>query len=525
MYKNKRPFESSYNLEGEILLSGRLKDIYEFLSLASRFAYKDIYLVTNQVLSKNPFTNNFLKYAISGKKPASHRFVTKIFILVRYYIKSFVRCFFFFCEYLQYEFSGTRFSASDNKKEIIVIDTFFLVDAILQSEKYKDSYLKGLDDILRRLNKNFVYLLNLPRPRKSFKIYRTIKILEKENVPLLTEYQLLTIWDILRTFVFIAVYPFHVFKFISCFQTDATDMKDLLKHTLVDTLDTVTFYDYLRYLQGRRISLLPYEKIKLVGWFENQSLHKCLYRGLREENKKTVIYGAQLFLYSSTALNLIVDEEEVPLGVVPDKILTNGSYYIPKVTCLNYIVGPSLRYGKIFTTVTRREKQRNILILLPYYDDDVKNILTLLGSANLPGEHLILKSHPATSVTKFAKLIPEGVKINDDDTYSLFEISKIVISSASGVLIEAVSLGIPVISVKNTERFDYNPLPDYGKGIVWDEVTNSEELNSKTYEFLRKWETNYEEIMAISHEYKEMFFSEPTEQNIIKAFDLHDYNN
>ena len=97
-------------------------------------------------------------------------------------------------------------------------------------------------------------------------------------------------------------------------------MKDLLKHTLVDTLDTVTFYDYLRYLQGRRISLLPYEKIKLVGWFENQSLHKCLYRGLREENKKTVIYGAQLFLYSSTALNLIVDEEEVPLGVVPDKI-------------------------------------------------------------------------------------------------------------------------------------------------------------------------------------------------------------
>ena len=26
----------------------------------------------------------------------------------------------------------------------------------------------------------------------------------------------------------------------------------------------------------------------------------------------------------------------------------------------------------------------------PYYDDDVKNILTLLGSANLPGEHLIL---------------------------------------------------------------------------------------------------------------------------------------
>ena len=38
---------------------------------------------------------------------------------------------------------------------------------------------------------------------------------------------------------------------------------------------------------------------------------------------------------------------------------------------------------------------------------------------------------------------------------------------------------------------------------------NSEELNSKTYEFLRKWETNYEEIMAISHEYKEMFFLNP----------------
>jgi hypothetical protein len=92
---------------------------------------------------------------------------------------------------------------------------------------------------------------------------------------------------------------------------------------------------------------------------------------------------------------------------------------------------------------------------------------------------------------------------------------------ASGTLLEAVSLGIPTIFIKDPQKFDGNPLPDYGKGVIWDEAINSEELKQKIDKLDQALTHNYPEITNFARFYKENFFCEPTEENIKKALDLY----
>ena len=50
-------------------LEGRIRKAFEFLSSINQTAYKDIYLLSNEVLSKNPLTNNFLSRFLQEEAP------------------------------------------------------------------------------------------------------------------------------------------------------------------------------------------------------------------------------------------------------------------------------------------------------------------------------------------------------------------------------------------------------------------------------------------------------------------------
>lgn len=111
---------------------------------------------------------------------------------------------------------------------------------------------------------------------------------------------------------------------------------------------------------------------------------------------------------------------------------------------------------------------------------------------------------------------------SEGDIYDMFKTTKIAISSESGSMVESACLGIPVISIKNIRSLNHNPLPSYGKGVVWDEVENAKGLNDMIAKFedTLNNENKYLKIKTIAQEYKRMFFCEPTDENIIKAYDL-----
>lgn len=497
-----------------------VKEAYDFLSGINKTAYSDKFLLSNQVLSKNPFSNNFLSRFLNNEEPGQLSIGSVVIKLLFYYLKNLRKFVLYLVEFIVYYLHPLRSKLSRNCDELILLDTFFIFEKIKASNNYVDSYFTGVKDVLDKKKKLYAYLPIFSCPRKFLNLGKITRIINKQNIPVICEYQLLSVRDLLYLLYFILTYPFHLIGF-----ANGLSRKDyascLLRNELMLTLDWLIVDSFSRYLQGRRIAGLPYKEIKVLSWYENQVKDKNLYKGLKEHSSKVKIYGAQLFLYSNAILNIIPDENEEVFGIIPDKIIVNGPAFIPEKTKINYHVGPSLRYSKIFSVVgSKRRSKENILTLLPYIKNDTENILQMISRLKNCPCPVRVKLHPAVSFEEVKRLVPSNVAIVKDDIYNLFESAKIIIGSASGTLVEAASLGIPVIVVKNNHMPNYNILPEYGKGLIWEEASTVEELTQNITKFESLIDKNLAEVASIANKYKEMFFCNPTEENIMKAFDL-----
>ena len=97
-------------------------------------------------------------------------------------------------------------------------------------------------------------------------------------------------------------------------------------------------------------------------------------------------------------------------------------------------------------------------------------------------------------------------------TYYLYKIKS---KTESGT-----AVGVSVIIVNSQTNLTSNPLIDFGKGEIWDEVDNEKELLIKLNQLQEFRKNNPERIDEISKFYKDNFFVEPTEENILKVFEL-----
>lgn len=499
----------------------RLAEARRILSEASRQGYQDIFLLSNRVLSKNPFTNNFLNRFMNNL-PAKRLSGAEIFAkLLRYYFSSAKKFCGYLLEFMVYRLNPVNFRpAADAHPQLILIDTYFILNKIEETGAFRDQYFSGLQDLLDKQKKHYAYLPVFVGPKKYLHLRRVLNILKRQKVPVLCEYGLLSFLDLARVIFFIGAYPFRVFGFLKKIPGADEYGAGLLRSELMDTIDTVTFDSFIRYLAGRKTAQLPYRNIEVISWCENQVISKNLYKGLRQAGRKVKIYGAQLFLYSRAHLNIPIDEDEESLGVTPDRVIVNGEFFIPGKTRLDYRVGPSLRYSRLFTYTVTPGPKNDILALLPYSKEDTENILAILRPlAGLPGR-LLIKSHPAVPVSGLQNLLPQGAAIVEGDIYKLFETAGIIISSASGTLVEAASLGIPAIVVKNTNGINYNPLPEYGRQVIWHEASSAAEVQQLIAGLREELQRNPEKIQNIAREYKRMFFVAPSEEMIAAAFDL-----
>jgi len=507
-----------------IHFENEIKEIHRFLSSVNKSAYKDIFLIANPVLSKNPYTSNYLDYFLNKNCPKNISFHGRTWKLTKYYIKSLAHFGMYLLRFFIFYLSSVSFRFNHDRNELVLVDVFFMVEKIDEARYFRDTFFPGLEKLLINGKKNYAYLpffYASSYNKNPFEFQRCLAILRNGKIPMLTEYQLLSGRDLVRLFHFLIVYPFRVLRFAKTLNNGEYPSK-LLKYELVNTIENVTFHNFSRFLQGRRIAALPYDRIKVISWYENQPIHKYLYKGLKTGScDKVKIYGAQLFLCSNRMLNLIPDENEIDCGLLPDKIIVNGPHYVCEGTKLNYSVGPSFRYAGMFDIAIKEELRKNVLVLLPYFIEDARNILQVLLGSKFALQKIFIKAHPATPLDSIKQFIPSNAVVVEKGIYQLLETTKIVIGAASGTMIEAASIGIPVISIKNGKRFEWNnPLPEYGKGIIWEEAVNAEGLDHQIERFEKKLKECPKEINEVAARYKEMFFCRPTDENIIKAFEL-----
>jgi hypothetical protein len=492
------------------------KKLFDYLSQTSQKAYRDEYLITNDVLCKSETRARILELYLNGVIPDSFSLIKKFFKVIQFFLKNTVWFLLYLLAKLAHFLSNQRYYPAGTK-ELHAIDVFFIVPNIISQKRFKDTYLTGLTDVLDKMGGDYFYVPTWFGSWNPFTLFQVFRILKKNECPVLTEFQILEWSDYVRVFFYLFAYPFHVWKFIGALG----DLKEdrLLSFCLWETLDTVTLKNYLRYFFGKRVSCLKGPKIKCFSWYENQARDKTFIRGLRHVPEKVEIFGAQLFLRTPNVLNIIPDESEIPFGVLPDKVLVNGPDYGLGLKYTLEEVGPSLRYWKLFQVKADPSKGDIILVLLPYWDRTIKNILNLIKQIDWPAE-IVIKFHPTVEQNKYTSQISSKFSVTDKDLYSLFGRARMVVGQSTGTMVEAASLGIPVIDIVDPEKISHNFMPEFGREVLWSSATHVEDVYRLVRQFEESIRLDPSQLVDMGEKMRDNYFCEPTEEKIIRAFGL-----
>ena len=499
-----------------VISDPKISKFLDYFSSINKDAYLNEILLANDVLAKTPPIVNMLEVYFFGREAKKATLFFALKKLLFFYIKSLAWIFLQFTKKIIFLISRQKFPLGNLSDKTVFIDTYFLANQIVKDNSYKESYFPGLTNVMDKLEINYVYVPKIVNADNLLVFFKMLRVLKKEKIPVLTEYQLLNCDDFLQLFRFMIVYPYYIIRLILNL---GQKFEDQLAKFSLSAFSGLSCATYFRLLYGKKISYLTVPKIKCISWYENQALDKCFYRGLRKTSKEVSIYGAQLFLWAPPVLHHYVDEQEIEFGVVPDQVIVNGSYFWKKGDRVNYQIGPALRYRKLFQCNIDPLKGEDILVLLPYWEHEIRNILKCLQDVPCKGV-IKLKFHPATSLKKFTGLIDRNFQVVEGDLYSHFKAAGIVIGSSTGALVEAASLGIPVINIVNKKQFSYMYFSDFGKGILWDSAATNAELLRLIEKFNYALKNEAEKLAESAVKMRDMFFCEPTEEKIIDAFDL-----
>lgn len=473
-------------------------------------------LISNVVLSKQHTRGRVLETYLTGEISSPVSFLFSVKKIIFYLVKNLIGLFFSVVIASLHRLSGQRFLIKEGE-DCVVLDTFFGVRHLLDKGEFKDIYFPRLSEYLTERKIEYVYIpkgLGFSNPLQLFRIFR---ILKKTHVPVLTEFQVLKWVDYLDVLRFIFLYPFSIIRFADKLGTTYEDK--VLYGGLWNALDGVAIESHIRYLFAKRLVAEKFGKIKCISWYENLVTDKNFYRGLRTVPGKAEITGAQLFLRPYTLMNLFADEQEVPFDVVPDRILVNGPGYSFDSSQVRVSVGPSLRYKHLFDGGLLSPARDNILVVLPYWDHVVCDILEIVRQIDWP-KPVKVKFHPAMNWRKYEWMILDKFSVTDESIEKLFPHALMVVGDSTGAIIEAASLGIPVINISKSGSFSHDYMPEIGKGIIWDQVEEVEEVSKLVTQFQKMLEENPGQLKEEGTRLKSFCFSEPTDVLIGQAFEL-----
>jgi len=213
------------------------------------------------------------------------------------------------------------------------------------------------------------------------------------------------------------------------------------------------------------------------------------------------------------------DEHEIPFNVVPDRILVNGPGYCFPSDNIEVEVGPSLRDKFIFEYNQPASNGEFILILMPYHHHVADFILSVINEVDW-SVPVKIKFHPITERKLYEPGIPKKFSTTDEPIPDLLPKVLIAVGRASGVQVQVAACGIPVIDIENPNEFSLDAMPQTGKGIIWDRATSAEEVTRIAKQFKKLLQSNPTRFREEGLRIKSLYFSEPTEELIHRAFRL-----
>jgi len=464
----------------------------------------DIYNIINVTLISNPYITKFPKKFLFKENTKENRTLLFIKSITKFYLKQFYIFITYFISFVLFKFFYKKEKV--NLKNSILIDIFLLVDNIKKDKEFKENYFMGLYKVLEKYNEKYIFLPRVYGVNKNpFKLIHFFKIINQDKRDFLFEFELLSFINFVEIFKMILLYPFKTLRLI---QKDEQFDNELIKD-----IANQGFESFSRYIFGKNIAKLK-DIEKIYSWSEFQVVERSFNYGIRSNNLNIELIACQFYLNYEIYFNSYVDDIDFEMLSSPHKVLVNGKYYLLDRNKIKYLNGVSLRYNNIFS-FSRKEEKNSILLLGSYIEKDTKYMLESVGSF----DSVLFKNHPAVDIKKIGKL-KQNIRVVQSNIYELFKDSNIVIGTASGTVVEAVTCGLSVIIIASQDNLTANPLVKHGKGKIWDIAFNKDDIQKLYNTLLRYRNDNIDEIKEIAFWYRENFFVEPTEENIIKAFEL-----
>ena len=551
----------------------RAGELFAAFSRVISTAFQDDRLISCPTLSKAPNYGNVLRRFLLRAPKQPMRLTDFCRIVLRYALTNGLHlCFMLlgtlFLRLLKWTPPRCleREALRSPQKPLFIIDTFAVLPKVAQDRAFQELYMPGLAEEAARCGREVVHLYRLYGSRDPRLLWRAFKALAGKGNGL-TELHLLNLRDWLGLIIHAALYPLSLCRLIySLRHYPADSPESFIREALIRTAGQCVIIGEARRLAARRLglrlaSLPPYGNgsivpeqdgqmrrtppVTVASWYENQTLNKAFQRGLAlaedQTGRHVPVIGAQLFIWPDTLLNNHPDDAEVRFRLTPDKVLVNGPHFLPATTRQSYAVGPSLRYGYLFSAESAEtqdsavpadgEKQQDatfdakpLLVLLSYHPDEIRRVLLLVLPLAQQGRALVYKFHPATRPEDFSALLPPRPTMAAPSLKEALRRAGAVLGSGSGSLAEAVTQGIFVLNVEDPAGMPglgLNYLPEYGEGILWASVRHTEDVEkalaaARDVQAQSSAQTRRDRIRT----FRDLLFTEPTPERIREAFGL-----
>ena len=488
-----------------------------------------IYHLSNPVLSRSPNRCKLLHKFLFPSPPSNNSFIKVAQAILINYRRSLILFLLFVIRgiHLRKVQSKDLLQLLRTDDDLYLVDTFVVIPNTVKKKEFRDQHFGDLLTTLERQGKKFLFLpVFLGRWRDWNELKALSSILSNSKYDFVTETCLLTFFDYWLLLRFILLYPLKTTKL---FPKSSTQLSTLFKGELVDTLSDPQVLNYARYLQGKRLSSITKGKLKIISWYENQPGDKNLIRGLRDGSTNCRIYGCQLFVYSSSQMNICPTLSEEKFRLIPDRLLVNGKTYKKRLEHLNTdtVIGPSLRDKHVFQEKLPLHSRNCVSICLSYLKSEKYSVLNqCILSTALIQKSVAIKYHPADPeiafrLNQFQVLsFPEKWVFTNNDISDVISSSALVITSESGTAVEAVACGTSVLIVANQSTFTSNPMIDIGRGTIWDIAFDPDEITELVEHLLTMRKESLSRIHNFQMDFREICFNKPTDDLIASCFDL-----
>jgi len=490
-----------------------------YLDEINKKAYKNVYLLSNPTLSKNPYTKTrFLQNLLEEKK--EYNSFIKASIL--FYVKNILLFGTFFVLFVYAKATAKKKQKSFQNNELVFIDSFYGESELGNGTFKYDEYFAKLYEYMNKKGIEYLIAPKLYGFKNPLKYIKFLRIVEKSSQNVHVDISMLSLSDVFSIIAFILHYPLHVWKLRNSVKEEST-IDTLFREDLAYSLSGTDFYPFVRYLYAKQLGkMYASHEIKVISWCEYQVNEKNFFKGLRETHNDVHIYATQFLFKFPSYVALYIPESDKALSIAPDTILVTGKYYVPEQSVYKYKVGPAFRYEKLYSTpYVLHPENTNIVVMLPYVQEDAFHVIELLKtSKQFVGMSIDFKIHPdfAGEKENYEKNLAPTWKIID--IYPDLEQYGFVISSGSGSVMELACVGMSVLMIASKGAFTTNPMPREGQDENWSLIATTKELEESYKKLILIRKEKPEQFKNNVHFYRENFLSEVSDEKIKEHFNF-----